>query len=426
MNTRDLFEDRAGRGTPRGAAAVWRDAHDGAPVVDDLRRPSWGFRFALAAWVVALVVGALAVRQPDDPPPASTTTSTDESTEESTNDEATPTSSEPLPAPLLIDGGTIARERWGVSRPTDPAYDADDLFDGIMQIEPSAGAPVTTATVFARRTDPFDGPILVIETLSDGRFRPLGANLTREELERYSELVERVGGSWTVRPESDLVEVANFVDDWNTRLTLNWQFSFALPGDRFVTLSAEMGTPDRPVSEWLMISRLAVATAETGRLTVAPTDVLGLPGVLIDTGNGTGNEVVWSDGGVLYRLSSTTMVGDTAVGRDATDDVGLLRIVDRAEWVTAVRASLREPIGLRVPRVVWLPLLVVASVGAVLLLLRGSFVAAGIAGAAASLLFWEGGRSLLISSVTCAGLAIAWWRHRSTAAANPAGPPTPQ
>ncbi|CAB4598521.1 MAG: hypothetical protein F2534_21430 [Actinobacteria bacterium] len=411
MNTRDLFEHRATRGTPRGAAAVWRDAHGGARAVD-APRPTWPFRLALAAWVVALVVGAFAVRQPDDSPVASTATSTD--------DEGTPTSSEPLPAPLLIEGGTLSRERGGVSRPTDPAYDADDLFDGIVQFEPSPGAPVTTAKVYARPLDPFAGPIFVLETRSDGGFRPLGANLTPAELERYSELVERDGGSWVLRSESDLVEVANIVDDWNTRLTLGWQFGFELPGDRFATLSAEMGTPDRPISEWLMISRLAVATAETGRLTVAPTDVLGAPGVVIDTGNGSGNEVVWSDSGALYRLDSTTIVGDTAVGRDATEDVGRLRLVERAEWVEAIRMSMRESIAERLAGWAFLPTILVAVASAVWFLVRRSHLAAviAVAVAVAVTLFWARGRSAIELAVAVAGLAIAWWRHRSRTAAH--------
>ncbi len=409
MNTRELFEQRATRGAPRGAGTVWRDAHGGARAVG-APRPTWRFRLALAAWVVALVVGAFAARQPDDSPVAPTATSTD--------DEGTPTSSEPLPAPLLIEGGTLSRERGGVSRPTDPAYDADDLFDGIVQIDPSVGAPVTTAKVYARPLDPFAGPIFVLETLSDGGFRPLGANLTPAELERYSELVERDGGSWVLRSEGDLVEVANIVDDWNTRFTLRWQFVFELPGDRFVTLSADMGTPDRPASEWLMISRLAVATAETGRLTVAPTDGLGAPGVVIDTGNGSGNEVVWSDGGVLYRLDSTTIVGDTGVGRDATEDVGRLRLVERAEWVEAIRTSMRESIAERLVRSVFLPTMLVALASAVWFLIRRSYLPAVIAVAVILTLFWARGRSAIELAVAIAGLAIAWWRHRSRTAAH--------
>ena len=386
-------------------AAVWRDAHGGARAVG-APRPTWRFRLALAAWVVALVVGAFAVRQPDDSPVAPTVTSTD--------DEGTPTSSEPLPAPLLIEGGTLSRERGGVSRPTDPAYDADDLFDGIVQIDPSVGAPVTTAKVYARPLDPFAGPIFVLETLSDGGFRPLGANLTPAELERYSELVERDGESWVLRSEGDLVEVANIVDDWNTRFTLRWQFVFELPGDRFVTLSADVGTPDRPASEWLMISRWAVATAETGRLTVAPTEVLGLPGVVLDTGNG--NEVVWSYEDVLYRLSSATLDGDTFVGRDATDDVGRLRIVDRDAWVDAIRTSMREPIERRVARLTWLPLLATAVVAAMLFLVRRSYPSAVVAAVAAAVVFWDGGQSLVVVAITASGLAIAWWRHGASTA----------
>jgi hypothetical protein len=423
MNTRDLFEDRATRGTPRGAAAVWRNAHDGAPVVDGPRRPSWGFRLALAAWVVALVVGALAVRQSDDPPPASTDQPPEESTDESTDDEAAPTSSEPLPAPLLIDGGTISRTRGGVSVPSDPAFDADDLFRSIgadvvaEAIFSSDPDPSFHTLVFARPDDPFTGPIVGIELLPGDGFRPWGANLSSTELAEFVQQLRLVDGRWTLPPNSGLVEVAEVVERFDDLLRFGWQFDIELPGNGRVTLQAEASTPERPADVWRWISRQAYGTTST-ELTVTPTEVLGHRGVVIDAGGRSTNEVLWSDGEFVYRLTSSTIEGDTAVSRDATEDVSRLRVVDRAEWVDAIVASTRESIVERLVRLAFLPTMLAAIASAVWFLIRRSYGTAGIAAAVMALLWWTGGLGVAGLALAWLGLAIAWWRHRSPRAAN--------
>ena len=418
MNTTDLLERRASRSTPRGAAAVWRDAHGCTVEVMPDRRPSGLFRVALAVWVVALAVAGVAVMFQDDRSAVS-----DEQAEEAPQ----PSSADPLPAPVLVEGGSLARGRDGVSRPTDPRYDADDLFDDVTQLSFTQDPEVTTSVIFAREDDGFRGPVVGIELLPGGGFRPWGANVDAAELDRYTAQLRRVDDRWTMPAESGLVEVADLVDDFASRFDLRWQFDFELGGDDRATLQAEVGTPDRPVSEWLWVSRLAKGL-ET-ELVLTPIDVLGHAGIVIETG--LSNEVVWSDGEFVYRLLSSTDDGDTSGGRDATDDVARLRVVERAEWVDAIRASTRETVLEQLARIALLPLLALAAVSAVLFAVRRSLLAAAVAVIAALTLVLGTAAEPLTGLLAVAGLAIAWWRFAVTnradrSAPEPDAPPGPQ
>jgi hypothetical protein len=403
MNTSELLERRASRGTPRGAAAVWRDAHE--PFVDAKpdRRPSGLFRVALAAWVAALAVAGVVVMSQDGRSAVS----------DGHTEEATAPSADRLPAPVLVEGGVLARDRGGVSRPTDPRYDADDLFDDVTQHTFPDTSEVTTSVIFAREDDGLGGPVVGIELLPGGGFRPWGANLDAGELDGYTAQLRRVDDRWTMPAASGLVEVANLVDDFASRLELRWQFDFELGGDDRVTLQAEVGTPDRPVSEWLWVSRLAKGVEATD-LTLTPIEVLGHDGIVIETANDQGNEVVWSDGEFVYRLLSSTDDGDTSLGRDATDDVTRLRVAERAEWIEAIRASTRETGPEQLARIALLPLLGLAAVSAVLFAVRRSLLAVVVAVLAALTLVLGTATEPTTVVLALAGLALAWWRFAST------------
>lgn len=419
MNTRDLFEQRATRGAPRGAGAVWRDAREAIDPPAD-QRPSLGLRLALATLVLVLVVGAIMVRRPDGPTTASTVTS------DSSADDTTFASSPPLPAPLLIENATIIRDRGGVRFPSNPGLVDDGLLASIgieLRYEvvfSTEATPSSTTLVFARPEDPFSGPIVGLELLPNDGFRPWGANLDGSDLRAFVDQLQRIDGSWTLPASSGLVPVAEVVDGPMDLMGYGWQFDFGSGDDR-TTLQADASMPSRPADEWLWISRLAYGTGDTGgtEMTVYPIEVIGRTGVVIDAGSRAANEVVWSDGDFAYRLTSSTTEDDTDVPRDATEDLGRLQLVARDEWVDAIRASFDvSRISALIVGFALFPTQLAAIAGAMWFLIRRSFLAAAIAAAVAWILWWMGGLGAVELSLAWIGLAIAWWRHRSRTAAN--------
>ncbi|MCB0998480.1 MAG: hypothetical protein KDB40_04220 [Acidimicrobiales bacterium] len=399
MTPIELFERRATRGVARDADTIWHDVRR-PPTVADGRRPSWRFRAAVVVWVAAVAIVGVASRsrEPDQPVAAPTPVSA--------------TSSEPLPAPILVEGGRLRRDIGGVTRPADPGYDADDLFgDRPSAPTPPAGTTPTTTVVFARPDDPFAGPIVGIELLAGGGFRPWAANLASADLDTYTRQLRRVGDEWTMPASSGLVEVARVVDDIDALWRFGWQFDVDLERGRQLTLQAEASSPGREVSEWLWVTRLANSSVDVVR--VEPFEVLDHRGVVIGSTGRERDEVVWLDGDFVYRLTSDELVGDTLEPRDVREVAGRLRLVDRDAWVDAVRDSMRTTTTDRVAGVLWLVVVLACAASVLWFVWLRSFAAAALGAAALAELVVELVPVVPSTFTSAVVLALAWWWHRS-------------
>ncbi|MCP4225037.1 MAG: sigma-70 family RNA polymerase sigma factor [Actinomycetia bacterium] len=160
-----IFEERARRGTPRGATKVWIDAH---LQVENLEPGSGGRRsdstlwFRLALGFCVLVFGFIVADRVGEG--------------------------------TLVEGMSLVR----VMGPFDPDAGGIDR------------QPSTQWQVFADLEEPFGNPIVGLEILDGGGFRPWGANLGDDALSTFTSQLVRDGDLWAMDPDSGLVEVATF------------------------------------------------------------------------------------------------------------------------------------------------------------------------------------------------------------------------
>ncbi len=417
MSIDELLERRAERGVPRGAARVWADSHGAEPSVESSgkRTSVTLFRLAVAVWILGFVaVGIFRSTSPQSNDAASghsTQVSGDGSPDVVESDE-------PLPAPLLIDGGSLKRDRGGVSRPFDPDFDGDDLLDDLFprsQTTPEVAElspEQLTMVIFARPTEPFDGPIVGVELLDGGGFRPWGANVDDAALTDLTQQLERTNGEWSMAERSGLVEVARMEGDQFDSLRFGWQFDFQLGGNEEVTIQAETSRDDRVVDEWLWVARLA-GQSQTN-VAVRSIEVLGQDGIVIDRADGAGDSgVVWRSDGFVYRMTASTVEDNTAYGRDSTEDIDRLRIVERGEWLDAIAASSQTSIAQWGIGFAGLVIFVGSALSTVWFLVRRSFPPAALAGATvvawvylvASPIYWG------TVALSAFGLGLAWLLH---------------
>ena len=398
MTPIELFERRATRGVARGADTIWHDVRR-PPTAAAGRRPSWRFRAAVVVWVAAVAIAGVAARsrEPDQPVAAPSPVSA--------------TSSEPLPAPILVEGGRLRRDIGGVTRPADPGYDADDLFgERPSAPTPPEGTTTTTTVVFAQPDDPFAGPIVGIELLVGGGFRPWAANLAPADLDTYTRQLRRVDDEWTMPAASGLVEVARVVDDLDALWRFGWQFDVDLGRDRRLTLQAEASSPGREMSEWTWVTRLATGDATV--VVVEPFEVLGHRGIVIGSTDRERDEVVWLDGDFVYRLTSDELVGDTLEPRDVREVAGRLRLVDRDAWVAAVRDSMRTATIDRVTTMLWFVVAAACASSLLWFVVRRSVLAVALGAAALAELVVEFVAFVPSPLASAVVLALAWWWHR--------------
>lgn len=413
MNSHDLLERRAERGVPRGAAHVWAGARAASGSSSTVVRGGSAilFRVAMAVWVLGLVVVGWE---------ASTRTETSRAvTGETAQDEPAATESdEPLPAPLLVDGGRLKRNPPGVNRPFDPDFDGDDIFDRIFPTTvrselPSEPESPATTVIYAEATAPFEGPILGLELLAGGGFRPWGVNVDKDQLRDLTEDLELVNGDWSVARGAGIVEVARFRDDPFNSLKFGWQFDFELPGNDEITIQAEAAGADRTTNEWIWIARFA-SHDRTG-VTARPVEVLGHDGYLIDGGDRKGDDgVVRLSDGFVYRMSASRLEDNTSFGRDSVQAIERLRIADRSEWIDAIHESVSTSAGEWIAGVLGLLVLAGLTISIIFFLTRRSTKPATLA--AASILAWiflAGSPTYLgTTGLTTLGLGLAWWLHR--------------
>ena len=411
MNLPDLLERRAERGTPRGSANVWANAQPAlrSPLTNPpgQRSSSWTFRIALAVWLIGFAIaGVLALGRGDD---LETATEPDEPIE----------SSEPLPAPILIDGFDLDR----TGRPLDPDLDADDVLgEPVVQIGDTTSFgnfDVEEHVVFADPIDPFNNPIVGLELFADGGFRPWSLHADADELTSILDTVAQRDGEWTISPDTGLVEIDRFSIDPRFLLDAGWQFDFS-DGDEQVTLQAHTTTDAAPISEWMWVALLV--DNETPRpQEVTEIEVLGGSGIMLSRGNPEepSDDVFWVDDGFAYRFGTSTEVGNRLVSENASDSVGLLRVAERSEWVNVVRASgetsSAEIVLFSILSVLMISLLVLI----VVVVVKGNFRTAVVLVLTLVFsiiwLFVVGGSTGLSSGVIpiiVLGLGLAWWSQQ--------------
>ena len=242
MSPIELLEQRAERGTPRGASEIWAGTQNAlrSEQPSDSRASTTGLRVALALSAAALVVFAgLATDRFGTEVETITPATTDEST--------TPTESVGEPAPILIEG----MELVGVGEPWSPAERDGRIFTT------GASPTIPSTRVYAMTSNPFAGPVVGIDSLEGGGFSPWSMNLTAAELSEATASVERAGDSWRLPHGGELVEVARFAEDSAYFLMENWQFDFR-NGSAGATLQAQPAE-----SPWVWIARL-LRNAEPG------------------------------------------------------------------------------------------------------------------------------------------------------------------
>jgi len=330
-------------------------------------------------------------------------------------------SDEPLPAPLLIDGGTLKRNRWAVARPLDPKFDGDDIFDGIFSDIPPLDIPdisqehSASIVIFADPSVPFGGVILGLELLEGGGFRPWAANLDGRELTDLTKHLEQVDGSWSMSDTSELVEVARFQDDFFDSMKFGWQFDFQLAGADEITIQAESTEAGNSVDEWLWIARLA--KQEGTDASVRPVRILGQDGYVIDVDDQIGDSgVVWASDGFVYRMTATRLEDNTSFGRDSTGEIGRLRVASRREWVNAIAVSVGTSATEWIIGTFGLLVAAALLISTVFFLVKRSFRPAALAAITLTFsLFFVSSPTYFGTVVLIAlGLGLAWWLHRTS------------
>lgn len=316
MNTQDLLERRAERGTPRGAANVWADAQP--QVQHPTFNGAWLFRFVVSLMIFG--IGLVTV--------FSTMDSSFQTIDPTSGEPVAPTSSEPLPRPIFVDGLELTK----TVRPGHPDFDADDLFgegDDVLVAEDPPGS-AQEVIVYATADDPFDNPIVAITIFDDGEFRTSGANLEGAGVDQ----AVVVDGMPTLPPTSGLVEVARY-DTTAIRLDVyGWLFEFSLE-DGVVDLRTYTSPEVTAHGEWPLIAMRLSHQDEDVVTTTQSFDVFDQRGIYISSSNSEFDDVIWESENLVYTLSSWG-TDSFEEGRDIRSVVPQLREVDRTTWAVAV------------------------------------------------------------------------------------------
>ncbi len=286
--TNDLLERRADRGTPRGAAQVWTEAHRtasaGAGGGADQRRSRAPFRLILVGLIVSIGavliiglsgLGEWSIQQPDRIDQADR----DQGDDRDDQDDGSEQGSDPRPPSLRIEGF----DRTEVSGP--PPLVAPTVVDPIEHF------------IYASSTDPWSESIVGVEQLSDG-YRVWGVNLDLPLVD-YAELVTRTPSGWELEPNELQARVGTTTD----RMFGSWQFTF-VDGDEQAVLLATPHSGNDPVDG--LWSHLAWAATSEPRpsIDVSRTTAVGEPALVFEFGGGQYDELVWADGDFTYWLRS--------------------------------------------------------------------------------------------------------------------------
>ncbi len=332
MSNNDLLERRAQRGTTRGAANVWAAAQPQSAPASNGWRPDSKVWLRLALTLSVLVAGLVILQA--IPSAGPTKLDVAQSTEPDRDPDVVTDRDPVLDVDhILVEGMDLKL----VGRPFDP--DAKEF--RAESVDPSGYFGRTTSSqIFADPTDPFNNPIIGIDNLQGGGFRPWGANLGDTPLEEFTNQLSQENGAWILSADSGLVEVASFQDDPLEQQRFGWEFGFE-EGSDTVTWEAALHNGE---GVWLWVARL-LSQREGGptevRMTESP--VVGQSAITIG-GDGEYASVVWVHDDLVYRLSAGELRGNTHYGRSAEDALPLLHLVGDEEWQEAVSQAESIPI----------------------------------------------------------------------------------
>ncbi len=323
----ELMETRAERGVPRGAHAVWRDAQAelvSADHGDGVASTTQWFRLAIVGLAAASVIGAMILTGTD----RALIRTSDTDVGRGQLDDV----DYPYPEPIVVDGMTLETAHVPGDSPL-----AED--HGVLVTSGPGGVVVSTGRadrtftqVFAHPAEPFNHPILFVDALESGGFEPWGVNFGSEPVTSLTDQLARQDGRWVLPDESGFVEVANFDDGPEEMLLSGWQLDFRQDSET-VTWQAEPHDGD---GLWIWLGRISKHSGDNLTTPVVyETDVLGQSGLVVESIGG-GDDVLWTDGDFVYRLTAGEIRGDTHHGRPAVDAIDRLRRTDQAEWEAMV------------------------------------------------------------------------------------------
>lgn len=385
MNIGQLLEERAERGSARGSANVWLDAQPQLPTKQRVDVSRFALRAALALSVVvfaAAAAGRAGVGIGEVSRPAS----------------ETPEAADPnLPAPIWLEDHTLDH----VMEPFD-----------IGQFD-SVGSRIIRTRVYVDPASDSAPRVVGIDTLQGGGFQPWGANLSSDAVEELIGEVVRDGDGWGLPAEVTWPEVARFSDDLEDTIRTGWQLDFRRASER-PTLQAQ---PDSGGAEWLWVARAARNADEP--LTARVVTVADRTGLVLQSTNGadeqpSGNEVVWSSDGFVYRLTNNELVGDTHVQRAAEPLIDQLVVIDRSEWQEAIGDASQPSLATQIEQLLSLIVVLAWLVSAIWFLARGhrSLALVGVLAVVGLLFFIPDFLVVIAASV----LLVAAWLAARTAA----------
>ena len=357
MDSNALMERRVERGTQRGALTVLADAQAVVDVAlaSPQRDRSWSIFWSFIAFhlVISIAVlgwGLLGGTRGSDP--------FSNGPDRTIIGPTALTSTEPLPAPILVDG----QELYFTSRPSSDSFDADDLFGEGPPDTFSSATSNAPFMIFGDPDQPFDGPIFGVTVLSFDpvEFEVFSANM---EPSRAEELAGQVqisgdgvgrGGDVSLATETGLVEIFDRVSFFRTMNDQTWEFRF---GNQTEGLSfiASTSRSSADLNEWVSIYD-TIFSWDLERLEISSIEVLGQPGVRF-TANFEDSRLFGPNdliGGPDDEISGEDVFVDTALWtqdeftytlnlfepeRSIQNDLSRLRIAERAEWNTAVAQS---------------------------------------------------------------------------------------
>ncbi len=265
------------------------------------------------------------------------------------SESSTITSTEPLPAPILVEDMTLSQ----VMRPRDPDFDADDLFG---QVEISSGEAEfreeqradlqgsIETVLYGDPDDPFNSPIFGITIFGDGSFQATAANLDARSIADLENQIVDNDGEVGLPAGSGLSEITRVTSETLDTSDFAWSFYFGATNRTFdfvTNLTAQTGPDPDELSEWTWISRL-LPSGDEFQASTRTIDVLGQEGVLITYSGERPLVLVWSEAEVTYQYSALSFDSPEEFASGEVVASQLTR-VDAAEWAEAVINS--EPAG---------------------------------------------------------------------------------
>jgi len=269
--------------------------------------------------------------------------------------------------------------------------------------------------VFADEDDPFNNPIIGIDLFTNSGWVPWSANLDPDDARMMAGMIKQVDEDvhdrWTIDPASGLTMVASFDDLASENLLrYGWQFNFSNGAER-ASIQALANPADPEAGEWAWI-RLALRGTDAGS-TVSTVELFGQDAVRIELVNDRlEDELIWFDDGFAYRVLASRLSGDQQLPA-STDEVSRrLQLVDRADWLTAIRDVDRTTPTEFVLVLAAALLALVALASLLFLTFTKHWKSVGILLATVAVVMLAGSPGVSLLAMILVGTTGAWWSYR--------------